>query len=80
MKECTVGRYGVECRGICSGHCGDSNTCNHVTGGCDGACASGWTGFLCDKGMPKNERSNLQSASLVQFVSFRNKPYILYNV
>lgn len=47
--KCAVGRYGVECRGICSGHCGDGNTCNHVTGGCDGACASGWTGYLCDK-------------------------------
>lgn len=78
MRGCAVGRYGVECRGICSGHCGDSNPCNHVTGGCDGACASGWTGYLCDIGMPKQLPS--EDASLVKFVSFHIKPYNLPNV
>lgn len=58
MKECIVGRYGVECRGICSGYCGDSNMCNYVIGGCDGVCVFGWIGFFCDKGMLKNECFN----------------------
>lgn len=48
LKECAVERYGVECRGICSGHCAGSTTCNHVNGQCDGGCAIGWEGSLCN--------------------------------
>nr|XP_034321721.1 multiple epidermal growth factor-like domains protein 10 [Crassostrea gigas] len=47
--KCALGRYGVQCRGICSGHCKGSTTCNHVTGQCDGGCAVGWKGYLCNK-------------------------------
>lgn len=47
-EKCSEGRYGVQCIGICSGHCTDGTTCNHVTGQCDGGCAAGWTGHLCD--------------------------------
>lgn len=50
FKECAVERYGVECKGICSGHCASSTSCNHVTGLCDRGCAVGWEGSLCDKG------------------------------
>lgn len=51
FKECAVERYGVECKGICSGHCASSTSCNHVTGLCDRGCAVGWEGSLCDKGI-----------------------------
>lgn len=53
LKECAVGRYGVECRGICSEHCKGSTACNHVTGHCVGGCVVGWKGFLCNKGKCK---------------------------
>lgn len=49
-KECAVERHGVECRGICSGHCKGNIICNHVTGQCDGGCVVGWKGSLCNKG------------------------------
>lgn len=50
-KECTVGKYGADCKEICNGHCEDNAFCNHVTGQCDGGCAVGWSGYLCDKGI-----------------------------
>ena len=53
LKECTKGWYGLDCKKQFSGHCRDNNTCNHVTGLCDGGCADGWKGVLCDKGILK---------------------------
>lgn len=53
LKKCALGRYGVQCRGICSEHCKGSTTCNHVTGQCEGGCVVGWKGFLCNKGKCK---------------------------
>lgn len=52
-KECIKGWYGDNCTKQCEGHCRDGNTCNHVTGLCDGGCAAGWTGYMCDKGAIK---------------------------
>lgn len=50
LKECLVGRYGVDCKQHCSGHCRDNTSCNHVTGQCDEGCAAGWRGDECNKG------------------------------
>lgn len=50
--ECDEGWYGVKCSQQCVGHCRDNNTCNHVTGQCDGGCDAGWTGSFCNKGYP----------------------------
>ena len=52
IKECVRGWFGQNCKQQCSGYCRDSNVCNHVTGQCDGGCAAGWRGTLCDKGLP----------------------------
>ena len=49
-KGCVDGWYGVDCKQNCSGHCRDNIPCNHVTGQCDGGCAAGWRGALCDEG------------------------------
>ncbi|XP_062596811.1 multiple epidermal growth factor-like domains protein 10 [Saccostrea cucullata] len=46
---CPFGKYGLECKQACAGHCGGNANCDRVTGHCIGGCASGWTGTLCDK-------------------------------
>ena len=51
IKECSKGWYGLDCKQQCSRHCKDNTTCNHVTGQCDGGCAAGWRGGLCDQGI-----------------------------
>ncbi|XP_062613599.1 multiple epidermal growth factor-like domains protein 10, partial [Saccostrea cucullata] len=48
-NECPVGKYGLECKQTCAGHCKDNANCDGVLGHCSGGCASGWTGTLCDK-------------------------------
>lgn len=50
LTECIKEWYGLNCSQQCSGHCRYGNTCNHVTGVCDGGCEAGWAGYLCDKG------------------------------
>ncbi|XP_078330668.1 uncharacterized protein LOC144624644 [Crassostrea virginica] len=49
VLECTAGWYGLDCKQECSGNCKDNTVCNHVTGQCDGGCAAGRRGTLCDK-------------------------------
>ena len=51
IKGCTEGWYGFDCKQQCSEHCRDTAVCNHVTGQCDGGCAAGWRGSLCDSGI-----------------------------
>lgn len=41
--------YGVNCSQRCVGHCKDNDSCNHVTGQCDGGCDAGWTQSACNK-------------------------------
>lgn len=48
--ECTEGMYGADCFRQCVGHCRGGTSCNHETGQCDGGCAAGWAGSLCEKG------------------------------
>lgn len=50
LTECIVNWYGLDCKLQCSEHCKDKGVCNHVTGKCDGGCAAGWYGALCDEG------------------------------
>ena len=57
IKECTAGWYGLDCKQQCSGHCRDDDVCDHVTGQCDGGCAAGWRGALCDKGIHVYKRN-----------------------
>lgn len=49
--ECVIGWYGENCNRRCAGHCKDGTTCNHVTGQCNEGCDTGWTGYMCDKGI-----------------------------
>lgn len=44
VKGCGEGWYGMNCSQQCVRHCRKRDTCNHVTGQCDGGCAEGWYG------------------------------------
>ncbi|XP_061185212.1 protein jagged-1b-like [Saccostrea echinata] len=48
-NKCPRGWFGLDCKQQCSGHCLNSEVCNHVTGGCDRGCTNGWKGTTCEE-------------------------------
>lgn len=50
ILACPAGTYGFQCSYNCSENCLNISTCNNVNGSCDGTCATGWGGDLCNLG------------------------------
>ncbi|XP_064604744.1 receptor-type tyrosine-protein phosphatase epsilon-like [Liolophura sinensis] len=53
--RCSKGRYGVDCKSVCSAHCVVKGECNLLTGACvvsptQVRCEPGWTGDDCQTG------------------------------
>lgn len=47
--ECSTGYFGMNCSKNCSGHCGNNESCDHVTGVCFNGCQDGYIGARCDE-------------------------------
>ena len=46
LTDCEPGWFGADCKQPC--HCANGiNSCNRITGECNGGCAKGWLGFSC---------------------------------
>lgn len=49
LSECVGGHFGVDCRGLCSGHCEYNEPCDHVRGVCPGGCQNGYMDEYCNR-------------------------------
>lgn len=45
--ECDPGFYGIKCSDVCSEHCADPMSCDHVNGSCMTGCQDGFLGSKC---------------------------------
>ena len=52
ILECNPGSFGAMCKDVCSQHCQDSRSCDHITGTCVGGCQDGWIGSKCTESKP----------------------------
>ncbi|XP_056003127.1 neurogenic locus notch homolog protein 1-like isoform X2 [Ostrea edulis] len=48
-QECDDGRYALQCKETCSGHCAGGLPCRKTDGVCTGGCTDGWTNSYCNK-------------------------------
>lgn len=46
--ECSPGHFGMNCSELCSGHCVDEESCDHISGVCHRGCQDGFVGRLCN--------------------------------
>lgn len=45
--ECSYGFFGTQCKELCSGHCMQNESCDHVSGTCIRGCQDGYMGEYC---------------------------------
>lgn len=45
---CSIGYYGMGCRGKCSAYCVNNEPCDHVSGECSNGCQDGYIGIYCN--------------------------------
>lgn len=48
ISECNDGHFGLNCRGLCSGHCESNDPCDHVSGVCSDGCQDGYMDAFCN--------------------------------
>lgn len=46
---CENEMFGINCKGRCSGHCLNNDTCNFITGFCNNGCSLGYLGDMCNE-------------------------------
>lgn len=49
IVECQNEYYGKDCKNKCSVNCKMTNSCDKITGQCDGGCITGWSGNSCSQ-------------------------------
>ncbi|XP_061194951.1 protein draper-like [Saccostrea echinata] len=49
-RECSGGKFEMNCERDCDEHCADPFNCNRKIGECEGGCQPGWKGLQCTNG------------------------------
>lgn len=49
IVECQNEYYGKDCKNKCSVNCKMTNSCDKITGQCDGGWITGWSGNSCSQ-------------------------------